>query len=701
MRTRRLHAEGVVLLLAAGLVSACGDWSGSSSGGAAPQQSDGFLDLSAQAGGVEAFSTTVHPIVRQYCAACHEGNGPGSPHFAQANASAAYQAITSQGKVNLGNPPSSRIVVKLVSLAHHCWSNCASDGAMISAAIQAWADAVNYGSGGVSVDGALASSAQSLGDGLVDTGSERYRGNLIALYEFKEGAGTTARDTSGVAPAMDLLLRDQVSWMSSWGVDLDGGSLLAANAPSRKLYDRIADPSAGTQQYTIEAWITPANIDQGSDSPVRIVNYSGGGRNFLLGQAEYNYNVRNRSVHPEALDGGQNGLPALQTADADRDAQDRLQHVVVTYDQFRGRRIYVDGRFTGDPDPIGPARLWNWDPRFAFTLGADPGRGGPWKGQMRLVAIYQQALTDAQIVQNYEAGVGERLLLRFDVAQWMGDGSAVEFIVSDFDAYSYLFCQPTLRTPSPNGSRIANIRIAVNGQLAPSGQGFETIDATASGTKQELSRQCTIIPKGAAGPDGDQFTLVFEHLGGYQNVVALDTVPPAPIPLDPMPRPANGIRDFARVNASFAALTGQSRSVAAATFAEIEQQLPPNYDVRSFVSSQQVAISKIALDYCDALIDGPGRSAFFPGFDFAAPASSAFATPAQRDRVFDPLFDRIVGDTLAMQPTRAEVRTALDAMTDQLVAVCATPGACDAQRTAAIAKGACAAVLGSAAVTLH
>ena len=46
-----------------------------------------------------------------------------------------------------------------------------------------------------------------------------------------------------------------------------------------------------------------------------------------------------------------------------------------------------------------------------------------------------------------------------------------------------------------------------------------------------------MIPKGASGPGGDQFTLVFEHLGGYQNVVVEDDVPLAPIPLDPSRAP--------------------------------------------------------------------------------------------------------------------------------------------------------------------
>jgi Concanavalin A-like lectin/glucanases superfamily len=680
---------------------ACGDFSGSASNQNASTASNGFLDLSAPAGGINAFQTTVYPIVRQYCAACHAGSGPGSPHFAHPDVNTAYQAITGQGKVNLGTPSSSRIVVKVAQLAHNCWSDCAANGAELATAIQAWADAVNYGSGGVTVDGSLSSRSQALSDGLIDTGGERYRGNLLALYEFKEGSGTVAHDTSGNAPGLDLALRDEVIWMSAWGVDLENGSLLATTAASKRLYDRIADPSVGTQQYTIEAWITPDNISQGADTAARVVTYSGSGSNFMLAQNEYKYQARTRNVSTAAIDGGRNGLPALQTADADRDAQDRLQHVVVTYDQFRGRRIYVDGRYTDDRDPIEAARFWNWDPSFRLAFGAEPGRGGPWKGQIRLVAIYQQALTDAQIRQNYEAGVGERRLLRFDVSQWTSPGDAVEFTVTDFDAYSYLFCQPTLRSNVPSGARIANIQIAVNGVLAPSGQGFQTIDTTATGSKQELSRQCAVIPKGAGGPGGDQFTLVFEHLGGYQNVVVEDDVPPAPIPLDPMPRPTNGIRDFARINSSFATLTGQSRSVAAPAFGEIEQQLPPNYDVRSFVSSQQVAISKIALEYCDALVDGPGRSAFFPGFDFSATPTAAFATPAQRDQIFNPLFDRMVGDALAMQPVRAEVRSALDAMTDKLLVACATPGACTAQRTTAIVKGACAAVLGSAAVTLH
>ncbi len=44
-----------------------------------------------------------------------------------------------------------------------------------------------------------------------------------------------------------------------------------------------------------------------------------------------------------------------------REGSDRLQHVVMTFDQFRGRRIYVNGRWTDDLDESDAGRLWTWE----------------------------------------------------------------------------------------------------------------------------------------------------------------------------------------------------------------------------------------------------------------------------------------------------------------------------------------------------
>ncbi|MBM4337490.1 MAG: hypothetical protein FJ108_16510 [Deltaproteobacteria bacterium] len=165
-----------------------------------------------------------------------------------------------------------------------------------------------------------------------------------------------------------------------------------------------------------------------------------------------------------------------------------------------------------------------------------------------------------------------------------------------------------------------------------------------------------------------------------------------------------GIRDFAQINDSMAELTGVSPTSATvrATYLELQQALPSDSDVEAFVSAHQVGISRLALDYCDALIENASlRSNFFgAGFDWTLPATSAFSTATQRDQVIDPITTRMLGTSLANQPTAAEAQPLLGTLIDQLVAGC-TAASCPASHTRNVAKGVCAAVLSSAAVQLH
>jgi hypothetical protein len=650
----------------------------------------------------------VHPIVREHCAECHAGAGPGSPSIAHPDVETAFTATVNTQKVNLTTPNRSRLVRRLVADFHYCWTDCTTNGMEMEAAIAAWAEALELagpppgsGPGGGGTVEVIASANSSLAQGEEDLGAERYRDHLIAFYDFKEGTGSIAHDTSGVAPAMDLTLTG-TSWMSNYGIEIEEGKAQATRAASRKLYDRIADAQTGSQQYSIEAWVIPANTTQ--EGPARIISYSSnpGTRNFHIGQTLYQYDVRNRSVLPE-IDG--NGRPALVTYDQDRDLQATLQHVVVTYDQYRGRRIHVNGVFTDDLDEQGPGRLWNWDPNHVFVLGNEPTDDRLWLGRLQLVAIYELALTQAQIQQNFDAGVGKRLILRFDVSAWAGPGAFVEFMVSELDDFSYLFCQPTFVSPSATGFRVANLRISVNGVVPASGQAFMSVDALVSEPRQLLSRQCSIIQKDAGAAD-DVFAVEFESLGAFE-----DPFDPGPPPVPPVesfggPLPLEGLRDFDRVNNTMASLTGVNPNSAgvADTFEELEQQLPATADLRTFSSSQQVGIAKLSLEYCDAMVESNAlRTAFFgttPAFQFDQPVSVAFSDQAKRDLVIDRLVDGMLGANVAYQPSRDELRPALDGLITELTAACAT-SACDAARTRNVVKGLCAAVLSSAAVSVH
>jgi hypothetical protein len=710
--TPRIFA--LALLAMAGV--ACGDFSGSSNGSVSgPQQ---LLSNTGDAGGIEAFRTTLKPIVQANCVECHEGGGPGAPHFAAPNDSQAYLAAIIVA--DLAAPNLSRMV-NYVGGGHECYDpngaggavDCAANAVELEAAITAWADLIDFGEGGVSISETLASGSLTLGDGIQDVGSERYSQNLVAFYDFQEGSGTTAFDTSGVAPAINLELEGNVEWMTAYGVQinpadggLDAGRVRSESAPASKLYDMIASPQTGTGQYTVEAWITNANITQ--EGPARIVTYSqsGGRRNFTLGQEQYQYSFRNRAVI-DTESNELNGLPALETYDVDEDAQDRLQHVVVTYDPFRGRRVYVDGVWTDDVDETPVGHLWNWTRDGGYRLGlgaemnADPSDDTRWEGQVRLVAIYNQALTDAQIDANYQAGVGKRLLMRFDISQWTSPGSFVEFVVSDFDNYSYLFCTPTFRSSTPTAFRLSNIRIAVNGTVALTGQSFYTLDTQIVSGQQELSRQCAVIPKGP-GPAADIFTLVFEHLNGFQNLIVEADPPDLDVLTDDQDRPIMGLRDFERVRQSMATVTGVSaltdgpRQVAA----DLQQQLPGGSDLRGFVSSQQVGIAKLALEYCDVLVERDlaepnTANRFFGTFPFGTPTATALATASpNRNLLTDALYAAMVGDDeLTDQPDLVDVRTDMNTLYDALVA--ANPA------TSSAVKGACAAILASAAVSIH
>ncbi len=707
-----IRVRSLGLLAAAALLSAaCGGYNGDEPDGAvapAPPPTGGSSGPT-QAELEAAFATTVWPIMNpapnpaprdasQRCARCHYAGGSAAPALADDDVSAAFRALWDNGKVNLTTPSNSRIVRRLSPDQHHCWSNdCAADAVVMETAVQQWAALVNWGGGGNSGGGGgggipvsgLVSASATLADGFEDQGQDRNQTDAIAFWDFKEGTGGVAHDLSGVAPAIDLTLNG-ATWLSSYGLAFETGFASAPAATARKLYDRIADSHTGSQQYTIEAWVTPANTTQGDPDPAHIVSYD---VNARLRQRLYSYQLAHRSVAPNNA--------TFETAAGDQDLQARLQHVVMTYDRYRGRRFYVDARFTDDLDEVSPEALWNWSPNARFAIGNSLAGDRQWEGQIRLLAIYDRVIPQTQIQQNFDAGVGRRLLLRFDTSQWAGPGSYLEFLVMELDNFSYLFCQPALVSTSFNNT-VGGIRILVNGVAPVSGQAFTNVNRVVSQNREPLSPLCSIIPKDL-GSAQDVFTIDFEYLGGYQDPEPVPPIQPLPPRQFGAALPGLGLRDFARINAAMAAVTGVDPLTPAvnSTYLSLTQQMPPTYDLRTFASAQQVAITKLSLEYCEALVENPSlRTAFFGSFDFDAAPLAAFASQASRDAISQAITDRVLGANLTDQPSMVETQPILDQLITDLTASCqATP--CDATRTRTVVKAMCTAGIASAAASIH
>ncbi|HIG43795.1 MAG: LamG domain-containing protein [bacterium] len=641
------------------------------------------------------FASTVHPLLLAYCSNCHTDTAanPQSPFFAVSDVIAAYAAARS--KIEIDDPPNSRLVVRLGGEFHNCWTDCNSNASEMLAAIETFVASIPE----TAVDPDFVTSRSlTLLDGIVASGGGRVDTNVIALYQFKTLSGSIAYDTSGVEPSLDLSFSGDVSWIGGWGINIgDNGKAQGLTSTSKKLHDLITS----TGEYSLEAWIASANVTQ---EEARIVSYSGGNmtRNFTLGQTLYNYDFLARS---STTDG--NGDPAISTPDADEVLQATLQHVVATFDPTNGRQLYVNGSLIDVRDGAG-GTLNDWDDTFAFALGNEVSGDRLWRGLFKLVAIHNRVLTPGQVLQNFDAGVGERFFFLFGISHLINVPEAyIVFEVSQFDSYSYLFSQPyfiSLTSPVTfQGIALRGMRIGINGREPEVGQAYSKLDITlddslySAGTGQPLSAIGTIlgIEKGA---DSDEFFLTFEQLGTHSNV-RVEAVPdPLPTSPDGDALPDIGIKKFDEINASMSSITGvpTSNLDVLGTFLTVRQQLPVTANIEGFLSSQQMGVTQLAIEYCSSLVEDPVlRGNLFPAFDFNAVPVSAFDT-AGRDALLIPLMDVVLGVNLGSQPDRNQTRTELESLITNFASSGTT-----AERTRTIVKATCAAVLGGAAMLIQ
>src|SRR6185295_3315228 len=377
------------------------------------------------------------------CVRCHSSSAATQqqPFFADADVETAYAAIRS--KVNLDNPDQSRLVVRLRDEFHNCWGSlgCAANA-------QTMLDAINQFAGAIPVPNVdpslLISKGLTLYDGTVAAGGNRYEAATIAKYEFKTGMGAIVYDTSGSEPALNLTTSGDVTWVGGWGINVKmGGKAQGTAAASKKLTDLIKS----TGEFSVEAWVNNANVAQ---EDAYIVSYSAGvnARNFTVAQRMYQYEGHVRSDKT-----GANGNPILQTRAADMDAQAALQHLVMTYSPVEGRRFYVNGVYTGDTDAQGGGSLADWDDTFALVLGNETSTNRQWQGVLRMVAVHNRVLTPEQIMQNFDAGVGEKYFMLFSVSHLVIVPEGYLMLeASQLDSYGIQFTKPTFISLDPNAT---------------------------------------------------------------------------------------------------------------------------------------------------------------------------------------------------------------------------------------------------------
>ena len=692
----------------------------------------------------------IYTLVKAHCSACHVLTPPApgqqsiSPTFAEGSAQTSYDTARAVPLINLATANASRFYTRLAQDGHNCWTDCAT-------ASNQMLNAINYFISGLpapdmtELNSEVTSSAVSLlGDGIAASGGNRYEASEIALYEFKLGSGDTVIDRSGVTPEMNLTLSGvegtDYQWVGGWGINFSTSKAKAqaSTSASQKLKTMIG----ATGEYSIEAWVVPGNVTQ---EDANIVSYSGGPtvRNFTLGQHMYNYEMYNRNTSTAT---NANGDPLLTTNPDDEDLQASLQHVVVTYDPVNGRRIYVNGVFTGDVDPLPGDSLTNWDSSYALVLGNEISLDRPWNGTIRMLAVHNRALTQEQIKQNFDAGVGQKYFLLFNVSQHLGpectsaDNKPYCFILMEasvYDNWSYLFNAPRFinlndANVTPSNIHIKGMRIGVNGTEASNGQAYANIDVCVNGscaptnapyttgTGADLSSIGTVIamqngpqPATGSGLLPDQIFLTFEVLGSvtpsksYTESFPLTPSVPAVVAST---GPDLMMHTFEQINASLEAMSGVSRTVPAinfdssidgsgtdGTYTTVIQGLPSSADVTSFVPAQQMSITQMAITYCDQLVESANADSYF-GVNVSGGLN--LSDTGVQNPIIDSLLARVINHDasatdLTTMPDTTAVHDELASLMNKLYSssspACST--SCSAARTKTIVKATCAAAM--------
>lgn len=228
----------------------------------------------------------------------------------------------------------------------------------------------------------------SMPQGRVTTG-------LVGLWTFNDQAGSTfAMDSSGKQPAVPAEI---FTGGMIFAPAFSNGRLVATTIArvftqesSRLAMDCIAGGGA-----TLEAWAMPQFDVEGTSAEAAFVvglAANVGSRNIAILHAGNRWRGLVRTS--AAMD----GTPALESTTAPTIAS--LTHIVVVADATQ-RKLYINGVMEATS---APSALQGWNPTYPMAMFDEYQHARQWTGALALVALYDHALSEADIMRNFSAG---------------------------------------------------------------------------------------------------------------------------------------------------------------------------------------------------------------------------------------------------------------------------------------------------------
>lgn len=161
---------------------------------------------------------------------------------------------------------------------------------------------------------------------------------------------------------------------------------------------------------------------------------------------------------------------------------------------------------------------------------------------------------------------------------------------------------------------------------------------------------------------------------------------------------STGIKSYEQILHTMAALTGVDvlNGSVQTVYKQVETTLPTDNDIKVFLPPHQLAITKLAAEFCHVLVDnGTLRAQIWPDFNFNATPNNAFNS-ANRDMLIEQSIEAFWGGVVSDEE-RSLATDELQQLMDDLLLEERTD---QSSVTRNVVKGVCTAVLSSAHVTL-
>ena len=227
---------------------------------------------------------------------------------------------------------------------------------------------------------------------------QREFSNLVAYYNFQYVQNNQIPDLSGYEDPLNLQISEPVSSVKSEKGAIN--ILYPAHVKSVEPASKIVNACKQSNEVSIELWV---NSTDNSFTPSTIISLANDSSDIGF---EIQQDIQGNSESPyykvllQTKSTFSNGLPALQQSVPHRG--NSLNHVVFTHNNNGDDYIYVNGELVGQGFKF--PSLNTWKDNFYLTLADNGTSQQPFIGSIYLCAIYNNALSEDQVVNNYLAG---------------------------------------------------------------------------------------------------------------------------------------------------------------------------------------------------------------------------------------------------------------------------------------------------------